>query len=97
MKFLVERTVDGISKFNVVEAESPIEAMKKDDLETFLGVITGVKNERSVEIENHEVGTVGIYEIGQINHLEAIVESAEKMSWANNRIEELSNKIASNS
>ena len=61
MKFLVERTVDGISKFNVVEAESPIEAMKKDDLETFLGAITGVKNEPfSFFRERFDKITIGI-------------------------------------
>lgn len=89
MKFLVVRTVDGFEKFNVVEADTPMDAMKEDDHIGFLGAVTGESNERSEEIANHDVGTVGIYEIGQVNHLEAIVDLANKALWAHKRIDEL--------
>lgn len=89
MKFLVERTVDGVSKFNLVEANTPMDAMKLDDMEAFRGSISGNEDERSLEMSNHDVGTVGIYEVGQVNHLEPIVDSADKMSWASKHIEEL--------
>lgn len=94
MKFLVERTVDGISKFSLVEANTPMDAMKFDDMESFRGAISGIEDERSLEITNHDVGTVGIYEVGQVNHLEPIVESADKISWASKRIEELNTALA---
>lgn len=88
MKFVVERTVDGISKFEVVVADSPTEAMHRDCFSSFLG-----SGERAHEIENSDVAIVGIYEIGQVNHLAAINDRMETSSWSNRKISELESEL----
>ncbi|MGL4389892.1 MAG: hypothetical protein ACRCTN_03255 [Carnobacterium maltaromaticum] len=72
MKFVMERTVNGVSKFSVVEAGSPMEAMHTDMSVGFL------KDEQRIEeIRTEDVALVGVYEVGQVNHLEAINKEFE--------------------
>lgn len=72
MKFLVERIVDGQTKFSVVEAETPMLAMHEDMAESFF-----TDEQRMKEIRESNVVSVGVYEIGQVNHLVAINKEFE--------------------
>lgn len=84
MKFVIVNEVDGVNEFKVVEAENAIEALNEDWDVT--DILSG-KN------QGKEVATVGIYEVGNFNHLVTINNDMHIRSWANSRIEELKSEI----
>ncbi|EPH88359.1 hypothetical protein D922_03979 [Enterococcus faecalis 06-MB-DW-09] len=66
MKMVVEKTIDGIQKYEVVEADSAPQALNQCNLDRFLD-----ENSDSASY-NQEVVYVGVYEMGQTNLLENI-------------------------
>lgn len=84
MKFVLVKEVNGVEEVSTVEANSPEEAMQVGSFEDFT----------SGRIEDNDIATVGIYEVGgTYNHLIAINRLGEMGHWANTRIEELKEKI----
>ncbi|MFZ4870689.1 hypothetical protein ACOYX3_17425 [Enterococcus entomosocium] len=59
MKMVVEKTIDGIQKYEVVEADSAPQALNQCNLDRFLD-----ENTDSASY-NQEVVYVGVYEMGR--------------------------------
>lgn len=83
MKFVVIQEVNGKEVANVVEAESPIEAIHTLTFNVFF----------HGESKGKDVATIGVYDIGNYNHLIAIDDKAQFASWAQGRIDELKDKL----
>lgn len=80
MKFVIVNEVDGMEQFTVVDADTPIEAMHQDSFNIFMDAET---------FDNHEVATVGIYEVGAVNHLVAIADNHEVHSFYRKKLESI--------
>lgn len=63
MKMIVEKLVDGIQEFEVVEADSAAQAVNACDGLTF-------DDKGKVIVDNREIGYVGVYEMCQTNLLD---------------------------
>lgn len=83
MKMAVEKLVDGVQEFEVVEAENANQAINQCSMEFF---ITGEGNPFP---SDQEVYYVGVYELGQVNLLEAVSKNAEIHRFYHNKIKQL--------
>lgn len=81
MLFVVEKEVDGVKKYGVFEAETVKGAMNAEPMITEDG--------RPKEPEGKEVAITGVYEVGQVNHLDAISNNFETHRHYRETIEKL--------
>ncbi|MFS7206679.1 hypothetical protein AB6831_04130 [Carnobacterium divergens] len=80
IKFAVVDKYDDMERVTIVEAENPAQAM-----------LSAFPN--TEDLEKYEISTIGIYEVGDYNHLETILETQNKSAWATKKIEELEKKV----
>lgn len=84
MMFAVKKYVDGETKFDVVEASNLFEAMNasmhndmfSDELNEYV-------------TQGKEIVTVGVFEIGRVNHLEEIDNSQKIRKFYHKKLSEL--------
>lgn len=82
MKYVVKETVDGESRYSVVEADNPNEA-------ALWGGVDMLTEDGRELVEKHEVSLIGVYEMGHTNLLEAIDKNFETHRHYRNKIKEL--------
>lgn len=83
MKMAVEKLVDGVQEFEVVEADNASQAINQCSMEFFLD------EERNPFPSEQEVIYVGVYELGQVNLLEAVSNNAETHRFYHKKIKQL--------
>ena len=83
MKMAVEKLVDGVQEFEVVEAENASQAINQCSMEFF------ISGDGDPFPSEQEVIYVGVYELGQVNLLEAVSHNAETHSFYHKKIKQL--------
>lgn len=86
MKFVVERRVNGIVAYDVVEADTPVSAMLSSGTPDFSEVIFG---ETSNNEDLQDVEIVGVYEVGQTNLAESLAHNMDTHSYYRQRITDI--------
>lgn len=83
MLFVVEKKIDGEIKYQVVEASDPNDAMHADSC------IRITKDGELEQPEGTNVEIIGIYEVGQVNHLISLSHKFEIHRYYREVIEKL--------
>lgn len=84
MMFAVKKYVDGETKFDVVEADNPFEAM---NVSMHNDMFSDELNEYVTQ--GKEIVTVGVFEVGRINHLEEIDHTQQVRNFYHKKLSEL--------
>lgn len=84
MMFAVKKQVDGKTKFDVVEASNPFEAM---NVSMHNDMFSDELNEYVTQ--GKEIVTVGVYEVGEVNHLEEIDHTQKVRNFYHKKLSEL--------
>lgn len=83
MKMIVEKLIDGVQEFEVVEADSAPQAINQCSRNALFD------DEGNPFQENQEVEYVGVYELGKVNLLEAVTKNANIHRFYHNKIKQL--------
>lgn len=83
MKMIVEKLVDGVQEFEVVEADNASQAINQCSRNALF------EDEGNPFQENQEVEYIGVYELGRVNLLEAVTKNVNTHRFYHNKIKQL--------